>query len=109
MTWPEVIQQYLAELRARQLAPRTVANDGRRVTEFRAYCERQSVLLLSQLRPAHFRGFVRELRGRGLNATTFYNWLGAVRRWLKWATHRDHLVDNPAADWEPRHPPASIR
>lgn len=102
--WSELIRRYLTERRARLLSDSMCKNEQSAQTKFQAYCQKHQVVLLTQVRVKHLQSFHAEL-GKNLKPATRYAVLGSVRRFLKWATYRGHLMEDPGLGWPPRCPP----
>ena len=92
--WNELIDRYLNELRARLQNDSMWRSEKLAQRKFYAYCQERQLVFLSQVRTEHLQSFRAHLVQR-LKASTSYAVLSCVRRFLKWATYRGHLMEDP--------------
>lgn len=109
MTWHELIDSYLRELRARRRSAALCVNERGALKKFQTYCAGRNVIFVEAIKLDDLLAYCGWLQDRRLKALTRHALLGSVRRWLKWATARGHLLENPAAFWRPRLPPTPFR
>ena len=102
MKLEELITLYLNDLRARGRSPRFSEHQRHYLQTFHAFCARIGFVYVDQLKFKHIVAYAGSLQN--FRDITRYQMIGTIRRWLKWAHYRGHLLVNPAAEWQPRHP-----
>jgi site-specific recombinase XerD len=107
MTFEKLQQDFLRELIARQRKRATLHNETNNLRQFIAFCESHGLSRLSEVALQHVLDYYVHLQKYA--PLCRYAKLGTVRRWLKWAHHRDHLIVNPLSSWQPRHPAPKLR
>jgi integrase/recombinase XerD len=107
MTFETLLQDFLRELIARQRQRATLRNEAQNLRQFIAYCESHGLSRLSEVALQHVLDYSVHLQK--YTPLCRHAKLGTVRRWLKWAHHRDHLIVNPLSAWQPRHPPHRLQ
>lgn len=104
--WDDLVASYLSELRARQCSHNFCRYERRGLKKFTGYCQARQLVFLSQVRTSHLQQYYASLC-ESHKAITCYGLIGSARRYLKWATYRGHLMDDPGLGWQPRLPPVT--
>jgi len=108
MNFEEMGEAFLRELKARRRSPLTVKGERSRLQRFIEFARLQGLNQLAEVTTEHLVAYRTHLAQQH-SAHTGYLYLGAVRRWLGWAHHRDHILSNPAASWSPAAPSSRLR
>ncbi|GAA5315196.1 MAG: tyrosine recombinase XerC [Candidatus Pelagadaptatus aseana] len=81
---PEAIAAYLQYLQVeRQYSPHTQSNYQRDLAHLQNFCEKQQLILVSDIQGHHMRQLLSQLHRRGLAPTSLQRWLSSMRSFFK--------------------------